>query len=248
MSPFHRLMASLAAAVVLGAGLTACAEERLTGVCDVVLDGSGSAKPVTGFDAGDRIKQELPRLLNEAGCRNVTFEQITGSSRAAYCRVKNLDVDPDVSGNVDRDSLRAARQDAAVKRAGDLLGCVHTDSREVPGSDVLGGLWRAVEERPAREVPYHLIVFSDFLATDPVGSTHGLNLYTADLTTPAKRRALIEQLAASGRIPNLSGVQLVTIGYGMLQSADPAKFAGFDAFWTELLKDKAKCALPPKKV
>ncbi|WP_344474336.1 hypothetical protein [Nonomuraea monospora] len=235
-------------AAVLCAGLTGCSEDRLAGVCDVVLDGSGSSEPKTGFDAEQRVRAQLPRQLFQAGCRTVTFEPITGASRSAYCTADDVDLDPDAAGNLDRPALRNTRRGLAVQRAGELLGCVRTDQREVPGSDVLGGLWRAAEERPTGGAGYHLIVFSDFMATDPKGGDHPLNLYEDDLSTPEKRRAIIERLAADKRIPNLSGVRLVTIGYGTLQGRDPVAFPAFDAFWKELLKDKAHCPVEPKKV
>ncbi|MBO3750646.1 hypothetical protein J5X84_31600 [Streptosporangiaceae bacterium NEAU-GS5] len=235
-----RTLAAGALLVLLGAGLAGCAEDRYVGGCGVVLDGSGSSKPETGFDAEQQVKNLLPKLLADAKCRTVTFSPITGTSRSAYCSAKSIDVDPDATGNVDRDQLRAVRRTAVVKRAGELLSCLRTDVREVPGSDILGGLWTAVQKRPSEEEPYELIVFSDFLISDPEGTPNRVDLYRADLSSPDRRRALIEQLADEGRIPDLSGVKMTTAGYGKLQSTDPKRFPLFDAFWTELLRDKAK--------
>jgi hypothetical protein len=219
--------------------LSGCSkDQRLSGSCGVVVDGSksGDDSP-TGFEAGKAINDNLVGFLAHAGCRQVVFGPIGGSSENSPCRELPVDIDPDAQGNVDRTALQNRRRSDAVKRAQDMLHCIRT--RDRGGSDVFGGLKKIVSLRPTTDDKYTVLVISDFgnYPVDSLDPVHGMKI-----RTPAERTTAINDLARRGRIAGLSGVDVFSVGFGALLPGRADNFPNFDAFWHQLLEDKAKAA------
>lgn len=234
-----RCGALLSVAAVITTALSGCSPQRLSGTCGIVVDGSGSGDNATGFNVDKQAKDNVDKYLRETECDRVVFAPISGASQSSYCQAQPIDIDPAVTGNVDRKRLWAAGRAKALKQTLDLRQCIRTDPRSTGGSDVLGGLAAVEQRRPAGATHFSVLVISDFMQTDK-----SVNLYQDDLRTPAKRAALIEKIAKEGRVPNLSGMRLSAAGYGLLQSKDPTRYAGFDLFWRQLLKERAKVTDP----
>lgn len=232
-----RRTALVPAVAMLATMLCGCAPHRLAGACGIVVDATGSSDAQNGFNAQQEIKKHVPGFLGDGGCRTVAFAPISGDSLTSRCQEDPIDIDPDVTGAVDRNALRASQRDLAAKQADALRACVRADKRSAGGSDILGGLSLIARERPAGGGLFRVLVISDFLAADS-----SINLYRADLSTSTARAAAIRKVA--DRIPDLSGVQITADGYGMLQSSDPGKYRGFDLFWRQLLKERAKASDP----
>ncbi|SFD25903.1 hypothetical protein [Streptomyces aidingensis] len=231
-----------AAAVLLGCALTAAGTgcqalgitgpERYEESCGVLVDGSGSAQPYPeGFDGEILLDETLPDFLADRTCRTLSFGPITNASAGSTCRAEPLDLDPDGDAHTDREELRASLRAAALGRARELLACAR--SRE-PGSDVLGALDRVAGDRPGGDGTLHLLVISDFRQYDTE-----FRVGEHDLTTPESRAAVLDLLAEDGRLPDLSGVRVYPVGYGMRMSDEPGAYGDFDAFWTELLEGRS---------
>ncbi|MFI0486626.1 hypothetical protein [Actinomadura sp. 9N215] len=238
-SPWRRGLPLVPLVAVAASLLSGCGPERLSGACGIVVDGSGSSHSVTGFNADGEAQRHVKKFLEKAGCAQVVFAPISGASLSSICQQEAVQLDPDVTGNVDRELLWSSRRKDVVKKTENLRRCISTDPRSTGGSDVLGGLASVAQRRPAGISEFPVLVISDFLQHD-----RSVNLYRADLSTPAKRSELIGRIAAEGRIPDLSGFRLSLAGYGRLQGSDPAKFTGFDRFWRQLLKERAKASDP----
>jgi hypothetical protein len=240
------IAAVVGAVLVVGLGVVlvpravkAFGEDRLTGSCGVVVDGSPSGAAKTGFDVVAQLRQELPAFLSRAGCKTVAFAPIDGSSETSPCAARPVDVDPDVkNGTVNRDSLWARKRAEVLSRAEGVVTCIRTDPRSSAGSDVLGGLKRILRDRPA-DGTYPVLVVSDFVNNDhnfslsPTGGT--------DIRTPQRRTAVLGALQKRDRIPDLADVEVFTAGYGINMHAVPEQFTVFDAFWQELMKERAQC-------
>jgi hypothetical protein len=242
------MIKSTAAAVVAAVLLMCCScscsllggGARLKAGCGVVIDGSGSSDAKRGFDVRKLLNEQLTHVLYEDKCRYVVFAPISGASQASPCTHQMIDVDPDVTGTVQRTQLQGSKRAEAVSAALGIQNCIRHDPRSVGGSDVFGGLMRIAATRPAEAPSYRLIVFSDFVNSG--GDRPGaINLKSIDLSTARARGALLDRLAKEGKIPDLSKDRLTAYGYGVMQSTDPEKFAGFDAFWRELIHVRAKC-------
>ncbi|WP_212839477.1 hypothetical protein [Catellatospora sp. IY07-71] len=231
---------SLGAVMTLGAlpALGGCDEPRLADGCVVVVDGSGSGRADGGFDVAGELNGSLVKFVRDKGCRMVRFAPIALSSEASPCRGEEVDVDPDYSGGggVDREDVRNQRRGKALEVALQLLDCLHRQTDQ-NGSDVLGGLKLAARARPA-DVPFHVLVVSDFIHADGVEY-----LNREDLSTEAKRAALIERYASDGRIADLSGASVYGLGFGQLYKTGKAgAFDRFETFWKTLLLDHAHAA------
>jgi hypothetical protein len=235
-------MAAAVVAVLLMCG--ACSQigggARLKAGCGVVVDGSGSSDTKHGFDVRKLLNEQLPHVLFEDKCRYVVFAPISGASQASPCAHPMIDVDPEVTGTVQRTQLQGSKRAEAVSAALEIQNCIRHDPRSVGGSDVFGGLVRIAAARPAAAPSYRLIVFSDFV-NDGGNRPGAINLKGIDLSTPRARGALLDRLAKEDKVPDLSKDRLTAYGYGVMQSTDPEKFAGFDAFWRELIHVRAKC-------
>ncbi|MGC5321159.1 hypothetical protein ACPXB5_20750 [Micromonospora arida] len=235
--PFTRTALAL---VTLGALLTetACIREpaRLSAPCGIAVDGSGSGNQKNGFAAEQEVQRTVVTFLRDKGCRRISFAPIGTASEGHRCTHGVVDVDPDAGGTVDREKLRDQRRVAVRGQAAKLLECIRKDTVSGRGSDVLGGLKVLAKNRPAGDGTYHLLVISDFIVSGPEGS-----LGRKDLSTPAKRTAVIRDYANDQGLPDLSGAEITTAGYGKLFSADAARMDDFDAFWNELLITEAKC-------
>ncbi|MEO3788422.1 hypothetical protein ABGB12_34265 [Actinocorallia sp. B10E7] len=230
-----RLLALPIGFALLLPGLTACGgPQRLSGGCGIVVDGSGSSRETTGFNADQQLRKDLDRFLLKAKCRNVVFAAITVNSAASTCSSEPIDLDPDEIGTTPREQVRASFRAATLIAAQSLLKCIYDDKRNDGGSDVLGGLARIARSHPDSAGDFNVLVVSDFMHTDP-----HVSLYRADLGTELKREKIIDGLVDRGQISDLSSIKLTTSGYGMLQGKDPAKFSQFDAFWRSVLKDHA---------
>jgi len=211
--------------------------ERMTAACGIAIDGSGSGDDKKGFDAGGEIKRSIVPFLVQNKCRRVAYAPIAMASEAHFCTKPSEDIDPDVSGNVDRKKLQNRYREQTRDRVSELLDCIRKDPRSKRGSDVLGGLKVLQKNRPQGEGNYHMLVISDFVTAGPEGWMGRI-----DLSTPARRTSLMDVFARDKRIPDLTGTEVLTAGYGKLFSDNPERMAGFDSFWNDLLKQRGKCA------
>jgi hypothetical protein len=226
-----RYPALLTIAALLMMGVTGCSQHRLIGACGVVVDGSGSGNATTGFDASGQLHNQLSKFLTTTGCRYVVFAPINGASQQSFCSEPELDMDPDIQGAVDRQTLHQEAFAAAMQRSEAMLKCARSDKRSIPNaSDILGGLARIAQERPSVPGPYSVLVVSDFR-----NWSRSLELSRENLTTQASRTALINKLASEGLVPNFHDAPVYTAGFGVLQSKNPARFPAFRAFWVQFM-------------
>jgi hypothetical protein len=221
----------LAAAALLATSVAGCGPQRLKGACGIVVDGSYSGNAATGFDADKQLHSQLDSFLSSAGCRYVVFAPINGASQQSICSAPELDMDPDVQGDIDRQALHQAAYKAAMRRAEAVLTCARTDPRSISGaSDIVGGLDRIAQARPPVPGPYNVLVVSDF-----INWTVSLRLSRENLTTEASRSALINRLASQGLLPDFHGAHVYAVGFGALSSRNPARFPDFSAFWHQFM-------------
>ncbi len=114
-----------------------------------------------------------------------------------------------------------------------MLTCAVNEERNLyNGSDVVGGISKAISFRPPSDEVYEILVISDFGQ-----SGANIDLYRDKaLGEKNHREELIAQLNSVARIPNLRGANVSACGFG----------AGFDrvdllrAFWNELITDPGK--------
>lgn len=233
----RRLARPLAAALPLAALLATvgCATEKpeaLKTPCAVVLDGSGSGSAAEGFDAKAKLDATIVPFMKKQGCRTMAYAPITRSSKASRCQVNDVDLDPPAQST---DDVAAIRQEAMVKAvlgARAMLKCAkETDS----GSDILGGLARAASAIPSGGSPAALLVVSDFEQADPE-----FWLSPASIATPEARQGTVEKLVGPRGVPDLSGMDVYPVGYGMSRRANPSEYEPFDAFWTEIMERRGK--------
>jgi len=225
--------AALAATGLLLTGITGCShQQRLTGSCGVVVDGSQSGSASTGFNAAKQLHDQLGIFLQNAGCRYVVFGPIDGASQQSICSEQELDMDPDLPGTtVNRQALQADGRAAAMKRALAMLSCARNDKlSNSAASDVIGGLARIAQARPAGPGPYSVLVVSDFR-----NWASGLYLSRDNLATQASRAALINELASKDLVPDFHGASVYTAGFGVLSSRNGTRYPDFRAFWTQFM-------------
>ncbi|GAB3968100.1 hypothetical protein GCM10029978_036870 [Actinoallomurus acanthiterrae] len=228
---FPRTAAATAAAMVAlaAAGSFGCDPykvPRMTAPCGVLVDGSGSG---ANFHPAQLLTEYADDFLFKNKCRDVAFGPITGASEESTCEIPAVDIDPDdLPPGADRGAVRRGARTDAVNAARKMLACAQGKG-QVKGSDVIGGVARIVRQRPEGSGTYHVLVVSDFAASDAT-----TDLYTANLADPAVRGALVRK--AAGRMQDLAGVALTTRGFGAGISAQPAKFGPFTQFWTELIR------------
>ncbi|MER5932060.1 hypothetical protein [Streptomyces sp. NPDC002054] len=228
-----RTLAALPLAALLAAvGCSTDKPEALKTPCAVVLDGSGSGSAKDGFDAKAKLDATIVPFMKDRGCKTMAFAPITRSSKASRCRVNDVDLDPPSQST---DDVAAIRQEAMVRAtlgARTMLKCAQdTES----GSDILGGLARAAEAMPSGGGPAALLVVSDFEQADPE-----FNLSPESIATPEARTSAVEKLVGPRGVPELSGMDVYPVGYGMSRRAKPSEYEPFDAFWTEILERRAK--------
>jgi hypothetical protein len=222
----HRRCLLVVALVGGSLSLSACSQQ-LTTPCAVVVDGSGSGQR---FDAKTRLDDRLPRFLRTHECGVLTFVPLTSSSEADTCTRVDLELDPDLPG--DRERIREGRRTKARADAQAVLECARQKN---PRSDVLGALSRAVTQRPEGAGTYPILVVSDMLQHDV-----GVDLENDDLSSPAKRRAILSRLADDGRIPNMKGMSLEVTDRGRgIREQDPVRYSQITSFWNELFASRA---------
>lgn len=228
-----RLAAFLVAALILAVGVTACSQPRqLTGSCGVVVDGSQSGNPTSGFDAQAQLKAHLQDFLASQGCRYVVFAPINGASEASVCSEPMIDMDPAISGNVDMQSVIEAGRAAAQSSAQKELLCASSDPRSIAGaSDIFGGLARIDTELRQVQGPYSVLVVSDFINWDS-----NLRLPNSELATTVGRTSMLRQLAREGLIPDLGGMNVEAAGFGILVSRNPQVYPEFADFWQQFMQ------------
>ncbi|WP_204070164.1 hypothetical protein, partial [Sphaerisporangium krabiense] len=139
--------------------------------------------------------------------------------------------DPAAVPGADVTALRRRAYKQAEKTAADVLDCAKKEgATEAPGSDVLGGISKAVGTRPEGTGAYHILVISDFAQSDST-----VDLYH-DSLAPADREMIIARLNAKARIPDLSGTTITYYGFGAGYAPSQAgRVALLRAFWAELV-------------
>jgi hypothetical protein len=230
------------AVLVLGVGVVlygGTSDDRLSGSCGIVMDGSGTGAPGTGMDTPGIAAKIVEPFLYSTKCRYVAFAPIDGASRTSVCRGETVDLDPDTlhEGHADIPNGRRDMRDSAQRKVQEIYNCIAKDPRSVHASDVLGGLWVIASNRPVDTGKYTVLVISDFAQADK-----NVSVYSSDLSTPASRTALEDRLVKADLIPDMTGIDVQYAGYGQMVDKDPAKVAGFDAFWQEVMIGRAHCA------
>jgi hypothetical protein len=247
MPPSHKKLAVIAAVTVLAGGVAAalsgCSSPPpgLTAACAVVVDGSVSGK---SFNAVKSLQDYFQIFLAKDRCKEVVFVPLNQSSIGSTCRQQAVDISPDLGPDVDQDQVIQAEQQLALKRADAELKCAQTDKLSQGGSDVLGALTRAVQQRPTGTGitgTYQVLMVSDLIehVTDPGLRPRVLDLSnTQQINSPGGRTRLIGQLSKLGQVPNMSGVnvQVTDFGSGI---ASGQRSSYFMSFWTELFASPA---------
>jgi hypothetical protein len=247
MTPFGKKLPAIAAVTLLAGGataaLSACSSPSpgLTTACAVVVDGSVSGKT---FNAAKSLQDYLPIFLAKDSCKEVVFVPLNQSSLGSTCREQAVDISPDLGPDVDQDQVIQAERQLALKRASTELKCAQTDKLSQGGSDVLGALTRAMQQRPTGagiSGTYQVLVVSDLVehVTDPSLRPPVLDLSsTQQISSPGGRTQLIGQLSKLGQVPNMSGadVQVTDFGSGI---ASGQRSSYFMSFWTELFASPA---------
>ncbi|WP_306213505.1 hypothetical protein [Actinoplanes sp. RD1] len=217
---FRRLLAGSAALIFAGTTVTGCKDDKLTAPCTVLVDGSGSG---AAFDAGKRLNDTFNSFLLDNECGTVGFVPIDSAPLASTCFINAVDIDPDLGGNSDPETVRAGRRKLALQKAQEMLAC----AKQKPYSDVLGGLGRAAQQKPEGSGTYQILIISDMLQNTPQWS-----LYKTDLTNPAAITRAVQRRAASA--PRLTGARVTITDCGVtLPSSEKAQQVR--AFWTQLL-------------
>jgi len=208
-------------------------DPRLTGSCGIVVDGSGSANSATGFDTKKDIDLYVDDFLFDTGCRYVAFAPIDTSSMASKCSASApvIDLDPDDihNGQTDVPTSRQGYRKDAVTAAQGVYDCIQREPSP-HNSDVLGGLSQIARVRPSQTGAYTVLAVSDFSHGTGYFSIHGL-----DLSTVSSRAAVIARIKKDDTLPDLTGIDLRTVGFGVLFASNPSKSVYFDAFWHELI-------------
>ncbi|MDF5757497.1 hypothetical protein [Spongiactinospora sp. TRM90649] len=216
--------------------LAGCADEpvALSAPCAVVLDGSGSG---TELDVEKLMKKHLATYLSEQGCGTLTYSPITGSSASSRCNEPTADLSPPSPPGGNVGEIRRRALVTALRSAAGMLECAKAEEKRASqGSDVLGGISRAVGVMPGGQGPRRILVISDFAQTDST-----MNLYRDKRLGDREHRAeLIARLNADARVPDLSGSQVVAYGFGAGFSPNPDRVDLLRAFWNELLTGPAK--------
>lgn len=238
--------ATLAAATLIATSLAGCVthQEQLTGSCGVVVDGSQSGDQAKGFNAEHQLKVFLPTFLINSDCRYVVFSPINGDSLSSVCTEPMLDIDPaDLPDNANVPALISANRGVAASRASAELHCARFDKLSHSGaSDIIGGLQRIAQELPPKSGPYNVLVVSDFISF-----SSSLNLLGSDLSTQAKRTAIVTRLAGEGQVPNLAGVNVYTAGFGYLFGRDAERRTQFGDFWSEFMTRAHVASFQPER-
>jgi hypothetical protein len=229
--PGARITAMAVAGVLTAGSLTACSHPApLAGSCGIVVDASKSGNATTGFDALKELQLHLNGFLTSVGCRYAVFGPINGDSLASRCTEPQLDMDPPDPA-ADPTTIVTAGRAAALASAKAELRCARTDSQSDTGaSDITGGLLRIMNERPHEPGPYSVLVVSDFVSFDSL-----LRIPDVNLTTQAMRAAIIGKLATEGQVPNLTGVNVYTAGFGLNFGRNAERAQEFREFWQEYM-------------
>jgi hypothetical protein len=207
--------------MLVATAAVACGTEKLTTPCAVVVDGSGSG---TKFDAAKRLDDTFTKFTSDNKCGTMSFVPIDSAPMASTCYIKDVDIDPDLGGNSDPETVRAGRRKLALDDAHHMLDCAKKNSL----SDVLGGLTRAAGQRPRGKGTYQILVVSDMLQNASGGS-----LYHTDLSTPAAISKAVQQWAA--KAPSLVGADLTITDCGVTMNTG-ADAEHIRSFWTQLLR------------
>ncbi|MFG2595612.1 hypothetical protein [Streptomyces sp. NPDC048462] len=223
---------AVAAGLAAVTGCSSAVADDLRTPCGLVVDGSGSgAAGDRGFDAEAKLKSTLVRFLTERHCGTLAFAPVTRSSQTSTCRVGDVDLDPPADETTDRDSMRKSSRILALKGALTMLKCARTQG----GSDVLGALARIGDAvRPGNGTP-SLLVVSDFEQADVE-----FTLRVREIATEQSRERVIDTLLEDRGVPGISGMNVYPVGYGMRHNAKPGEYRPFDAFWSEILSERAK--------
>lgn len=221
---FTRMLAAL----VCGCGLlTACGDDskELTAPCAVVLDGSKSG---TELDVKKLMADHVENFLYDQSCRSVVFVPITKSSEASKCEAKvpPVTLDPALPPGSDVEYERGEALKRARDSAEKMLACAQQD--EDPGSDVVGGISKAVSGRPQGSGTYQILVISDFIQRDAK-----ISLYKEKDLTKNRREELVAEFKADSRVPELTGVQITQYGFGLGYTVGPV--SQLRAFWEDLI-------------
>ena len=251
MTPFRKKLPAIAATTVLAGGaaaaLAACSSPSpgqttgLTAPCAVVVDGSLSGKE---FDAARSINDYVPIFLSKDNCKEVVFVPLDQSSRGSKCREKAVDISPALGPDVDQDQVVQAERGVALKRAKAELTCAQKHEPAQGGSDVLGALTRAMQQRPTGTGitgTYHVLVVSDLIeyTTDPSLHPPFLDLSsTPQISSADGRTQLIGQLTRLGQVPNMAGVAVQVTDFGSGISSEQQSTYFMD-FWTALFASAA---------
>ncbi|MEV7418597.1 hypothetical protein [Streptomyces sp. NPDC089919] len=229
-----RTLAALPLAALLGtaAGCATDGPETLDARCAVVVDGSGSADAKTGFDALDKLNKTMVPFLRERHCGSVTFAPITSASKASPCRENRVDLDPPTDATDDVAAIRDEAKLKAVLAARRMLTCAQQTNS---GSDVLGGIARGAETLRSGTGKAALLVVSDFEQADKE-----FTLTAKSIATPEARRTAVDKLVGPRGVPQLSGMDVYPVGYGMSRRARPSEFPPFDAFWKDIVEGRGK--------
>ena len=220
-----------AAAVTLVAGCSnsSSPDSSLKAPCAVIVDGSRSGSV---FDASTRVKQTLQPFLAQYSCKQLAFVPLNASSVGSVCYMPTLDLSPSLSGDSDTETVIAERRGFALTQAQKELACARSRQPALSnGSDVLGALRRAQDNRPGGPAPYHVLVVSDMIETETQGP---VDLYDgAQYSTPARRAALLSELNSENQIPDMHGMSLdiTDLGAGL---RNPVSSVNFAAFWAAL--------------
>ncbi|MFE9093659.1 hypothetical protein [Streptomyces sp. NPDC007264] len=222
------------AALLLGAVSCSNQPDELTTPCGVVVDGSGSgAATKDGFDAKKKLEETLVPFLKEQKCGTVEFAPITATSLSSSCKVDPVDLDPPHGATTDVEAERTKALRIAAKTSLDELNCARDDR---PGSDVWGGIDRIAEKMPTDGPAAKLLVVSDFEQADPEFSIGR----DGNIATPAKRKSSIDRLVRDRGLPGIRDMEIFPVGYGMKYANKPSRQKQFEAFWTEVLQERAK--------
>jgi hypothetical protein len=239
--PSFRMMAVIlclsgAATVTAACGKSAVSEGG--GPCGLVVDATSF---FAHTDVRDKIQSYVPRFLD--GCATVGFGVVTGNSGATDCRRPLMRLNPTSADNPQgnpktAEGIRAARRKAAVATLWQLAECGHKEEHTHTGSDILGALDLIARSSAEYGRPSKILLISDMIE-----KTDRLNLYRADIGTPAKRTRILRGLRSERALPPLSGSKISIMGLGLLDPGGPDRLTDLREFWNEVLA--ASDAPPP---
>ncbi|GAA3834779.1 hypothetical protein GCM10022226_65410 [Sphaerisporangium flaviroseum] len=228
--------ALLACTACLAAGCTGAPPKPVRS-CGLVVDATSFSR---NTDVPQKLKAAVPKFLG--GCDRVAFGVISGAIGASDCRHEPMGLVAGPEDNAQDNPTRAGqinlqRKVSAVKTMNDLLACALGEKATRNGSDVIGALIGTARQAGALDGSAKLLVISDM-----AHRTKELNLYTAEIGSPAERLAIISGLQQANRLPQLSGVHVTIIGFGIGVTPEAVRQQQIRDFW-DLLFQKSG-ALP----